>query len=221
MRIMKSLRLFLTIVFVGALCSCVFSTPNPGYHPIAVAWPPGHENVPDCTPLITMTGDTVDIKGVKVTTPVGVGAEGGEYHKEAKVLQSASDAAEQADQKFTQLCRLLPSYLNDQKGFYRVRDQMFDLIAATNYVASAVAAQTGQTPPVQPTSIPTASTAAAASAGTNPTKAVANPVATTSSAAKSPTPNPSTSPSGSQNLKKAVDRLKALIDKAVPKLPKG
>lgn len=129
------------------------------------------------SPLITMSGATLNIKGVKVVTPAGIGVGGGEFTKEQKALQTASDAAQQADQKLSRLCNMLPSYSNDQEGFYRVRNQMFDLIAGTTYVASAVAAQTGQAQPAQLSSVPTAATAAAAGAGIDPAKGVANPPA--------------------------------------------
>jgi hypothetical protein len=210
-------------VVVGAalnLISCAQEKPSLGYHPISVSWPPGYENVPDCTPLIARTGTSTDIKGVTVSTPVGVGVQGGEVNTEQKTLQVASDAAQQADDKFTRLCRLLPSYSHDQQAFYKTRDQMFELIAATTYVASAVATQTGQSPPVQPTSVPTASTSAATAAGTNPAKAVANPPAP----ASSPAPSSAQTATTKQSLQKheqtlnAVARLKQVIQKPVPKI---
>src|SRR4029077_6765889 len=93
---------------------------------------------------------------------------------EQKALQTASDTAVRADEQYTHLCNLLPSYSHDQVAFYKARDQMFDLIRGTNQVASAVAAQTGQAAPAPLPSVPTVAAGAAASAGINPGKGVAN-----------------------------------------------
>lgn len=171
---MKSVSLCsVSLIALLLLCACP-SQERAGYHKIAVTWSPGYENVPDCNPLIAMQGNTMSIKGVKVVTPVGVGVEGGEYTREQKALQTASDAAQQADQKYVRLCKMLPAYSNDKPGFYRVRDQMFDLIAGTTHVATVVAAQTGQAPPTATQPVPTAAADAAASAGVSATKGVAN-----------------------------------------------
>ena len=166
------LRNLAALGLLPLLCSCNGNDERQGFHKVAVAWPPGYEFVPDCNPLIKMSGTTVNIKGVKVTTPVGVGVEGGEFTRDQKALQTATDAAQQADQRFTRLCRLIPMYANDKTAFYRVRDQMFDLIAGTTTMASAVAVQTGQMSPTAPASVPTASTDAAKSAGVNAAKGV-------------------------------------------------
>jgi hypothetical protein len=211
---MNYYRLVISSCLALALCSCAHD--RIGYHKIAVAWPPGYENVPDCTPLIAMTGTTVNIKGVNVTTPAGVSLGGGEFHKEQVALQTASDAAQQADEKYTRLCKMLPSYSNDRGGFYRVRDQMFDLIAGTTQVASAVAAQTGQAPPASPSTVPTAAADAAAGTGVDPAKGLANapaPAAATSSTA------PTTAKAGSKSLAKlesAVTKLKQVAKKKAP-----
>jgi hypothetical protein len=215
---MNSARFLLALSLALSLCACPDTHQRIGYHQIKVAWHPGYENVPDCNPLIAMQGKTVNIKGVRVTTPMGVGLGGGELTREDKALQVASDAALQADQKYTHLCELLPSYANDQQAFYRARDQMFDLIKGTEQVASAVAAQTGQTPPVQPPAVPTAATDAATGAGINPAKGVANVPATTPPAS-SAAPSPSASNAGNQGLSKvtsAADHLKQLAEKKAP-----
>ncbi|MBA3832920.1 MAG: hypothetical protein H0X34_13705 [Chthoniobacterales bacterium] len=167
-----------------------------------------------------MSGTTLNIKGVKVVTPAGIGVEGGELNKEQKALQTASDAAQQADQKLTRLCNMLPSYSNDQQGFYRVRNQMFDLIAGTTYVASAVAAQTGQAPPAQAASVPTAASAAAAGAGINPAKGVANPPVSASSgppeASSSAASAAGTDGQALKKLKSAVSNLNKVSQKKAP-----
>lgn len=213
---MKRPWLLLLAVLALILCSCADTHQRLGYHKIAVAWSPGYENVPDCTPLITMTGTTLNIKGVKLVTPAGIGVEGGEFNKEQKALQTASDAAQQADQKLTRLCGMLPSYSNDQQGFYRVRNQMFDLIAGTTYVASAVAAQTGQAPPAQPASVPTAATAAATSAGTDPAKGVANPPAPASATTSTAPPTGGTAGQDLTKLQNAVSKLNKVSQKKPP-----
>jgi hypothetical protein len=220
---MKALK-FSALISAAAWClvSCAHTPSSLGYHSIPVSWPPGSENVPDCTPLIARTGTSTDIKGVTVSTPVGVGVQGGEVKTEEKTLQAASDAAQQADDKFTRLCRMLPSYSHDQKAFYKTRDQMFELIAATTYVASAVATQTGQTPP-QLTSVPTESSSAATAAGTNPAKAVANAPAPISSSpsTSAQVPKQKTEQSAKkqeQTLKNAIARLQHVTRKPVPKL---
>ncbi len=92
-----------------------------------MSWPPGHENVPDCNPLIQMNGNAVAVKGVKVVTPTGIGVEGGEFSRDPKVLQTASDAAIRADQEFVRLCSQLPSYANDREQFYALRKKMSDI----------------------------------------------------------------------------------------------
>ena len=198
------------------LCSCAETHQRLGYHKIPVAWSPGYENVPDCTPLITMSGTTLNIKGVKVVTPAGIGVEGGEFTKEQKALQTASDAAQQADQKMTRLCNMLPSYSSDQEGFYRVRNQMFDLIAGTTYVASAVAAQSGQAQPAQPSSVPTAATAAAAGAGIDPAKDVANPPAPASQATSAASSAAGVGGQDLTKLKSAVSKLNKVSQKKTP-----
>jgi hypothetical protein len=215
---MNSIRFFLSISLALSLCACPDTHQRIGYHKIPVSWGPGYENVPDCNPLIAVQGKTLNIKGVTVTTPVGVGVGGGELTREDKALQVASDAALQADQKYTHLCELLPSYSHDQQAFYRARDQMFDLIKGTEQVASAVAAQTGQSPPVQPPAVPTAASDAAAGAGINPAKGVANVEATTPPGS-SPAASPSSSNAGNQGLAKvtsAADHLKQLAEKKAP-----
>jgi hypothetical protein len=215
--VMKSLR-FCVLVAVGwSLVSCA-QNKSLGYHSIPVSWPPGVENVPDCTPLIARTGTSTDIKGVTVSTPAGVGVQGGELKTEPKTLQVASDAAQQADDKFTRLCRLLPAYSHDKQAFYKTRDQMFELIAATTYVASAVATQTGQNPPAPLTSVPTQSTSAATAAGTNPAKAVANPPTSASSPPAASPSKQSSSKKQQHTVSDAVARLKHVIQKPVPKI---
>lgn len=163
--------------------------------------------------MVQMVGSTLDIKGVKVTTPVsGLGVEGGQFTRDQKALQTASDAAIQADQKFIRLCRLLPSYASNKDAFYKARDQMFDLIMNTNYVASAVASATGQTPPAKPATAPTAATDAATAAGTSPSKAVAN-----TAAKKTQTPPTTTTTSSASAAAQIVDAAKKL--KRVAKKP--
>lgn len=196
--------------------SCAETHQRLGYHKIPVAWSPGYENVPDCTPLITMSGTTLNIKGVKLVTPAGIGVEGGEFTKEQQALQTASDAAQQADQKLTRLCNMLPSYSNDQQGFYRVRNQMFDLIAGTTYVASAVAAQTGQAPPAPAQSVPTAASAAATDAGIDPAKGVANPPAPASAGASAASSAAGSGGKDLTNLKSAVSKLNKASQKKPP-----
>jgi hypothetical protein len=217
---MNSVRLLLSISIALSLCACPDTHQRIGYHQIPVSWHPGYENVPDCNPLIAVQGKTLNIKGVNVTTPMGVGVGGGELTREDKALQVASDAALQADQKYTHLCELLPSYAHDQQAFYRARDQMFDLIKGTDQVASAVAAQTGQTPPAQPPAVPTAASDAAAGAGINPAKGIANVPATAASGSSAATsPSPSSSNAGNQGLAKvtsAADHLKQVAAKKAP-----
>ena len=217
---MNSVRLFLSISLALSLCACPDTHQRIGYHQIPVSWHPGYENVPDCNPLIAVQGKNLSIKGVNVTTPMGVGVGGGELTREDKALQVASDAALQADQKYTRLCELLPSYAHDQQAFYRARDQMFDLIKGTEQVASAVAAQTGQTPPAQPPAVPTAASDAAAGAGINPAKGIANVAATAPSApSAAASPSPSSSNAGNQGLAKvtsAADHLKQVAAKKAP-----
>jgi len=165
-----------------------------------------------------MTGSTLNVKGVKMTTPVGVGVDGGELTREQKALQTASDAAIQADHKFTRLCTMLPSFTGDRQKFYRARDQMFDLIAGTNSVASVVAVQTGQAPPAQPIAVPTVASAAAAKAGINPAKGVANPPAAASTVKVAPGAKPTTVAATARK----VDQLKAAatkLKKAAAKKP--
>lgn len=213
---MNSLRLGLSILLALLLCACPDTHQRLGYHRINVGWAPGYENVPDCNPLIAMQGKTVDIKGVNVTTPVGVSAGGGQFTREDKALQTASEAAQMADQKYTRLCELLPSYANDQQAFYNARDQMFDLIRGTQQVASAVAAQTGQAPPAPQPAVPTAASSAASDAGTNPAKGIANVPAASSAA--TPTASPAGSPAaqGANNVTNAANRLKAVAQKKTP-----
>ncbi len=215
---MNSARLLLSISLALSLCACPVTHQRIGYHRIPVTWGPGYENVPDCNPLIAVQGKTVNIKGVSVTTPAGVGVGGGELNREDKALQVASDAALQADQKYTHLCELLPSYASDQQSFYRARDQMFDLIRGTEQVASAVAAQTGQLPPVQPPAVPTAASDAATGAGINPAKGVANVPATAPSGSPAA---PSTSSSNASNqalssVTSAANHLKQVAEKKAP-----
>ena len=199
-----------------ALCACPDTHQRLGYHQIPVSWGNGYENVPDCTPLIAMQGSSVNIKGVSVTTPLGVGVGGGEVSKEQKALQTASDAAIQADQQYIHLCNMLPSYSHDQVGFYQARDQMFDLIKRTNQAASAVAALTGQATPAPPPSVPTVATGAAESAGTSPTKGVANlPIETTTTRTTS-TSTPGTSKVALSNLVTATSKLQKAAEKKPP-----
>jgi hypothetical protein len=215
---MKSVRLLLALSLALSLSACPDTHQRLGYHRIPVSWGPGYENVPDCNPLIAVQGKTLNIKGVSVTTPMGVGVGGGELNREDKALQVASDAALQADQKYTRLCELLPAYSSDKQAFYRARDQMFDLIKGTEQVASAVAAQTGQSPPVQPAAVPTAASDAAAGAGTNPAKGIANVPATTPSgspAAASPTSS-NAGNQGLSNITSAADHLKQVAAKKAP-----
>jgi hypothetical protein len=212
---MKSTRLSLSLALPLLLCACPDTHQRLGYHRIPVAWGPGYENVPDCNPLIAMQGKTLNIKGVNVTTPVGVGVGGGELNHEDKALQTASEAAQMADQKYTRLCELLPSYASDQQAFYHARDQMFDLIRGTEQVASAVAAQTGQAPPAQPPAVPTAASTAATDAGINPAKGIGNVPATSSAATASASPAPA-SQGGPTNVTNAANRLKAVAQKKAP-----
>lgn len=213
---MKSLHLVVLCCVVLVLCACPDTHQRLGYHKIPVSWGTGYENVPDCTPLIAMQGTSLDIKGVSVTTPVGVGVGGGELNKEQKALQTASDAAVRADEQYTRLCNLLPSYSHDQVAFYRARDQMFDLIRGTNQVASAVAAQTGQTAPAPPPSVPTVAAGAAANAGINPRKGVANPPMSTTSSPATTTSAPQTPNAALSNLVNATSKLKKAAEKKPP-----
>jgi len=215
---MNSLRLALSLSLALLLCACPDTHQRIGYHRITVGWAPGYENVPDCNPLIAMQGKTVDIKGVNVTTPAGVGIGGGEFSREDKALQTASEAAQMADQKYTRLCELLPSYANDQKAFYGARDQMFDLIRGTQQVASAVAAQTGQAPPAPQPAVPTAASSAAADAGANPGKGIANAPAASSAPTPTASPAPAGSPAaqGINQVTNAANHLKAVAKKKAP-----
>jgi hypothetical protein len=136
---------------------------------------------------------------------------GGEFTREDKALQTASEAAQMADQKYAHLCQLLPSYSSDREAFYHARDQMFDLIRGTEQVASAVATQTGQAPPAPPPVVPTAASAAATDAGTNPAKGIANVPSTT------PPPPPSASPAASPAAQSLAHVTNANQLKAWPK----
>ena len=213
---MKSSRVLGLAAITFLLCACPETNQRLGYHKIPVTWGTGYENVPDCTPLIAMQGTTLNIKGVSVTTPAGVGVGGGELNKEQKALQTASDTAVQADQQYTRLCTLLPSYSHDEVAFYKARDQMFDLIRGTNQVASAVAAQTGQAAPAAPPSVPTVATDAAAGAGINPEKGVANLPSATTAAPTTTNPAPATSDAALSNLLSATSKLKKAAEKKVP-----
>lgn len=213
---MNSIRLGLSVAIAFLLCACFDTQQRLGYHRIPVSWGPGYENVPDCNPLIAMQGKALSIKGVNVTTPVGVGVGGGELNREDKALQTASEAAQMADQQYTRLCGLLPSYANDQQAFYHARDQMFDLIRGTDQVASAVAAQTGQAPPARPPAVPTAASTAAADAGINPAKGIANVPATNSAATPAASPAGSPAPQGVTSVTNAANRLKAVAEKKTP-----
>lgn len=142
-----------------------------------------------------------------MTTPVGVGVGGGEY-SHTVTPQSITEAVQQANLRFKELCRILPSYSNDKTAFYKARDEMFDLMRATDHVAATVAAQTGQAPPTKAPAVPTASSAAAASAGVNPQKGTA--IATAS-------PAPASGAQGVQQVKSAVTALKQVAKRPVPK----
>ncbi len=181
-----------------------------------MSWGRGYENVPDCSPLIAMQGRTLNIKGVSVTTPAGIGVGGGELNTEQKALQTASDTAIRADEQYIHLCNLLPSYSTDQVKFYQARDQMFDLIRGTNQVASAVAPLTGQAQPAAPSSVPTVSTAAAASAGIDPAKGVANLPIATATPSGTPASTPATNAAALSNLKNATSRLEKVAQKKAP-----
>jgi len=144
-----------------------------------------------------MQGRSYDISGVSVPIPqAGTTVSISGVKIDPKALQNASDATQQADQKYTRLCSLLPMYSHDQAAFYKARDQMFDLIAGTTEIAKQVANTTGQPQPANPPTVPTAAPTAATSAGTNPTKAVANP-------ASKPAPSVPTTASTDQTPKKA------------------
>lgn len=101
---MKTSRLLCPLALALLLSGCVTEQQRLGYHRVAVSWPPGYENVPDCNPLIQMSGNTVTIKGVKVVTPAGIGVEGGEFSRDPKALQTASAEAIASDQKFVRIC---------------------------------------------------------------------------------------------------------------------
>jgi hypothetical protein len=174
-------------VLIAALVACSCSSESKGYHQIVVGWAPGHENVPDCTPLIKVQANGIDIKGVSVPQ---VGLSVGGVAIDPKALQTASDGAMRADQAYVRLCQLLPAYSNDKNGFYTARDKMFDLISVTLNVANEVANATGQTPAKTPSSVPTEAPKAAKDAGTDPAKAVANPE--TKPKATAPKPLPAT-----------------------------
>ncbi len=213
---MNSLRLGLCFSLALLLCACPATQQQLGYHKIPVTWGPGYENVPDCNPLIAMQGKAVSIKGVTVTTPAGIGGGGGEFTREDKALQTASEAAQLADQKYTHLCELLPSYSNDQHAFYDARDQMFALIKGTQSSAATVAALTGQATPAPAPAVPTAATTAATDAGVNPAKGIANLPSTTSPAAAAATPAGTPSSQQINNVLNAANHLKAVAQKKVP-----
>lgn len=168
------------------------------------------------TPTPTPYSDTVTVKGVKVVTPAGIGVEGGEFSRDPKDLQVASDAPIRADQQFVTFCRQLPSYSNDKVGFYARRDQMSDIVLNATHVATVVANSTGQATPAPLLMLPTASTAAATDAGVNPSNSVANPPATVAAAT---TTVPSVTGKGDAvaKLKSAVSQLNKASRKKAPK----
>ncbi len=214
--VMKTYRLLFPLTLALLVSGCVTEQQRLGYHKLAVAWPPGYENVPDCNPLIQMNGNTVAVKGVKVVTPAGIGVEGGEFSRDPKALQTASDAAIRADQEFVRLCSQLPSFSNDKVGFYALRNKMSDIALNANAVASVVANGTGQATPAPLPTLPTAASTVATNAGVDPTKAVANPPATASAPATS-APTATTNGDAVAKLNNAVSKLNKASNKKVPK----
>lgn len=213
---MKPTWLLLPLTLALLLSACVTDQQRLGYHRIAVSWPPGYENVPDCNPLIQMNGNAVAVKGVKVVTPGGIGVEGGEFSRDPKVLQTASDAAIQADQKFVRLCSELPGYANDREQFYAMRKSMSDIALHATDVATVVATGTGQATPAPLPALPTAAASAASEAGVDTSRAVANPPAEPSTAATSTT-LPSANGDAVAKLKSAVEKLNKASSKKVRK----
>lgn len=179
---MKTTRLFFPFALALLVSGCVTEQQRLGYHKIAVSWPPGRENVPDCNPLIQMNGNAVAVKGVKVVTPAGIGVEGGEFSRDPKVLQTASDAAIRADQEFVRLCSQLPSYANDREQFYALRKQMSDIALNATAMATVVATGTGQSTPAPLPALPTAAASVASEVGVDTSRVVANPPAEGSTA---------------------------------------
>ncbi len=207
---------WLLFPFALLVSGCVTEQQRLGYHKIAVSWPPGHENVPDCNPLIQMNGNAVAVKGVKVVTPAGIGVEGGEFSRDPKVLQTASDAAIRADQEFVRLCSQLPSYANDREQFYALRKQMSDIALNATAMATVVATGTGQSTPAPLPALPTAAASVASDAGVDTSRAVANPPAEGSTAATT-AKAPAANEAAVAKLKSAVDKLNKASSKKVQK----
>jgi hypothetical protein len=183
---------------------------------MAVAWPPGYENVPDCNDLIEKSSTSTDVKVPNVTTSFGVTVGGGEYNRTVTPL-GVTDTLQAANLKYRQLCNLLPSYANGNKeAFYKARDDMFELIKGSQNVATAVATQTGQAPPANLPTIPTAAPDAAKTAGVDPSKGVSNPPPTQPPAPPK-TARSSQATAGTGQVKSAVTRLKHIANKKVPK----
>jgi hypothetical protein len=209
-------RLFLLL---PVLCLSSCQNTNPGYHKLQVTWAPGYENIPDCNPLFKTSATSVDIKGLTLTTPQGVAAGVGGVSITPTALQQVSDAAIQADAKYVRLCEMLPSYSHDQTAFYKTRDQMFGLIAASTYVASQVAEQAGVPKPSAPPSVPTAAPSSAIAAGSDPARAIANPVAqpaAPSAPASGQQASPDAIAKNSAAVTSALNTLKSATAKKVP-----
>ncbi len=213
---MKTTRFLFPFALALLVSGCVTEQQRLGYHRIAVSWPPGHENVPDCNPLIQMSGNAVAVKGVKVVTPAGIGVEGGEFSRDPKVLQTASDAAIRADHEFVRLCSELPSYANDREQFYAMRKKMSDIALNATSVATVVASGTGQSTPAPLPALPTAAAGVATDAGVDTSRSVANPPSEGSTAATT-AKAPSANGEAVANLKNAVAKLNKVSSKKVQK----
>ena len=216
--ILAKMFLLLAIPLVYSSCVLTGSSAAVGSHKMAVAWPPGYEYVPDCNDLIEKRSTSTDIKGPNVATSFGVTVGGGEYNRTVTPL-GVTDSLQAANLKYRQLCNLLPSYANgDKEAFYKARNDMFELIKGSQNVATAVATQTGQSPPANLPKVPTAATDAAKTAGVDPSRGVSNPP-TTSAQPLAPQKIVSSSEAtaGQGHVRSAVTRLKHIAKKPVPK----
>jgi hypothetical protein len=216
---MISAKMFLLLAIPLACSSCVLFGPSAavGSHKMAVAWRPGYEYVPDCNDLIEKSSTSTDVKGPNVTTSFGVTVGGGEYNRTVTPL-GVTDSLQAANLKYRQLCSLLPSYANgDKEAFYKARNDMFELIKGSQNVATAVATQTGQSPPASLPTVPTAATEAAKTAGVDPSKGVSNPSPTSAQPpARQKTAPSSQGTTGKGQVRSAVTRLKHIAKKPVP-----
>jgi hypothetical protein len=185
---------------------------------MAVAWPPGYEYVPDCNDLIEKNATSTAVKGPNVATSFGVTVGGGEYNRTVTPL-GVTDSLQSANLKFRQLCSLLPSYANgDKEAFYKARNDMFELIKGSQNVATAVATQTGQAPPANLPTVPTAATEAAKTAGVDPSKGVSNPASTPKQpSAPLKTASSKQGSTGKEHVRSAVTKLQHIAKKPVPK----